>query len=101
MADRATELRQLADDIADHDAIDDTFVAKSFTDQLVVVDYKAGETLPSAIVERLHEHGLVGANDVYATTEGDQSSTGAVGESTRHQFVDTETRGDHQSYVVD
>ncbi|MFC7041889.1 hypothetical protein [Halonotius sp. GCM10025705] len=101
MVDRATELRQLTDQIADYDAIDDAFVAKSFTDQLVVVDCKAGETLPAAITERLHDHGLDGANDVYATTEGDQSSAGAVGEGTRHQFVDTETRGDHQSYVVD
>ncbi|TQQ83631.1 hypothetical protein EGH24_02235 [Halonotius terrestris] len=101
MPDRATELRRLADEVADHDAIDDAFVAKSFTDLLVVIDCEAGEGFPAEIETRLRDHGLDGANDVYATTEGDQSSAGAVGEATRHQFVDTETRGDHQSYVVD
>ncbi|TQQ80090.1 hypothetical protein [Halonotius roseus] len=101
MADRATELRRLAADISDHDAIDDAFVAKSFTDQLVVVDCKTGKELPDAITERLRDRGLDGANDVYATTDDEGSAAGAVGDATRHQFVDTETRGDHQSYVVD
>jgi hypothetical protein len=101
MSDRETELRRLADEIAEHDAVDNAFVAKSFTDQLVVVDCKAGEGFPEAIETRLREHGLAAANDVYATTDGEGSSAGAVGEATRHQFVDTETRGDHQSYVVD
>lgn len=101
MSDRATELRRLAADISEHDAVDDAFVAKSFTDQLVVIDCKAGKELPNAIIERLRDHGLDGANDVYATTDGEGSSAGAVGNATRHQFVDTETRGDHQSYVVD
>jgi len=101
MADRRTELEGLVDEIEERDAVDNAFVAKSFTDQLVVVDCRAGEGLPAAVEERLREHGLAAANDVYATTGGEGSSAGAVGEATRHQFVDTETRGDHRSYVVD
>ncbi|MFB6232667.1 MAG: hypothetical protein ABEH61_00255 [Haloarculaceae archaeon] len=101
MSDRRSELEALVDEILDHDAVDNAFVAKSFTDQLVVVDCQAGEELPATVEERLRDHGLAAANDVYATTGGEGSSAGAVGEATRHQFVDTETRGDHRSYVVD
>lgn len=101
MSDRRTELEGLVDGIIEHDAVDNAFVAKSFTDQLVVVDCKEGEGLPTAVEEQLRDHGLAAANDVYATTGDEGSSAGAVGEVTRHQFVDTETRGDHRSYVVD
>jgi hypothetical protein len=39
---------------------------------------------------------------VYDTDAGDASFAGAVGDdTTRHQFVDVRTRGDHQSYVVE
>lgn len=37
MADRATEIQELADELAAHDAVDEAFVAKSFTDRLLVV----------------------------------------------------------------
>jgi len=101
MTDRAAELRELVDELCEYDPVDDAFVAKSFTDRLIVVDLHRDEPLPEAVEQSLRDHGLRGANSVYATGDPDQSFTGMVGDATRHQFVDTQTRGDHQSYVVD
>ena len=99
MADRETELRTVAERLRTHDAVDDAFLAKSFTDQLLVVDV-AGDGLPEEVIDRLAAHDLHGVNEVYGD-DGTRSFAGRVGEGTRHQFVDVRTRGDHQSYVVD
>lgn len=100
MTDRTATLRDLAERIAEYEAITDAWVAKSFTDQLLVVDVAVDEQLPEAVVELLADHGLRGANEVYETDGPDTSFMGDVGDANRHQFVDVRTRGDHQSYVV-
>lgn len=99
--DRTAELRGLAADLRECEAVADAWLAKSFTDRLLVVDLAGGERVPDALRERLQAHDLYGANEVYGTDAGDASFAGAVGDATRHQFVDVQTRGDHQSYVVE
>lgn len=101
MTDRAAELRDLVEEIREHDAVDDAFVAKSFTDRLVVVDLHCDQPFPEALESVLRDSGLRGANTVYADDDTDRSFAGSVGNTTRHQFIDMQTRGDHQSYVVD
>jgi hypothetical protein len=99
--DRTAELRRLAADVREDAAVADAWLAKSFTDRLLVVDLTT-ETVPDHVRERLHEHDCYGANEVYDTDAGDASFAGVVGDdATRHQFVDVRTRGDHQSYVVE
>ncbi|MFB6083230.1 MAG: hypothetical protein ABEJ94_03170 [Halorientalis sp.] len=101
--DRTAELRQLAADLRERETVVDAWLAKSFTDRLLVVDLRTDADVPEDIRERLHDHDLYGANEVYDTDERDASFAGTVGDddATRHQFVDVRTRGDHQSYVVD
>lgn len=101
MSDRTAELRRLAEEVREHDAVADAWLAKSFTDQLFVVDVAADETLPEGVESTLADHGLRGANEVYDTDGPDTSFMGGVGEGSRHQFVDVRTRGDHQSYVLE
>jgi len=99
---REATLRELAERARDHDAVTDAFVAKSFTDLLVVVDLAPGErTVPAELVDLFESHGCLGANEVYDRESDDRSSAGGSDGGDRHQFVDTETRGEHQSYVVE
>lgn len=100
MTDRETELEALVERARQHDAVADAFLAKSFTDRLVVVDLEADESLPRELVTLFASHDCHGASDVYDWSQGD-SSTGEYGEATRYQFVDQRTRGEHRSYVVD
>ncbi len=101
MSDRKETLRDLASRLCETEAVADAFVAKSFTDHHLMVDLEAGESMPAEIRELLAAHDLRGANAEYDTDADDPSFAGDLEEGTRHQFVDTETRGDHQSYVVD
>lgn len=101
MDDRTAELRALAEEVREHEQVADAWLAKSFTDQLFVVDVAADESLPESVESRLAANGLRGANEVYGTGGPDTSFMGGVGEGTRHQFVDVRTRGDHQSYVLE
>jgi len=95
MSDRQTELRELAGELRDHDRITDAFLAKSFTDQVLIVDVSGDGTLPDPVESRITDAGLRGDEGT------DTSFRGEVGGATRHQFVDTRTRGCHQSYVVE
>jgi|GEM_PF-804844 len=98
MSDREAELRQLVAELREHEAIDDAFLAKSFTDRLVIVDVVDGDEMPATVVDRLADH------DVRERDETDGvggSFPSDVGDATRHHFVDVQTRGAHQSYVVD
>ena len=102
MTDREAELRDLAARAREHDAVADAFIAKSFTDRLLVVDLAPSEgAVPPELITLFEDHGCYGANEVYDRESDDRSSAGAFGGATRHQFVDSETRGEHQSYVVD
>ncbi|WP_246988117.1 hypothetical protein [Halorientalis marina] len=100
-ADREARLRDLADDLRDHDEVADAWLAKSFTDRLFVVDLEPDATLPDELPDRLAEYDLYGANEVYDVSEDSRSFSGAIAGANRHQFVDVRTRGDHQSYVLE
>jgi hypothetical protein len=101
--DRGAELRALAAEVADEPAVADAWLAKSFTDRVLVVTVEPGATLPDAVRERLAAHDLRGANEVYDSGDADPSAMGAASTDggERHRFVDTRTRGEYQSYVVD
>jgi len=101
MTDRQAELRTLAGELTDSEAISDAFLAKSFTDQLLIVDVRDGEPLPPEVVDRLADRDLLPADEVYGEDAANQSATGDVGDATRHHFVDVRTRGSHRSYVVE
>ncbi|WP_226482135.1 hypothetical protein [Natrinema amylolyticum] len=101
MSDREETLRDLADRLREYDAVADAFVAKSFTDHHLMVDLERRESVPTEIRDLLAAHDLRGSNAEYDTETDDPSFAGDLGDGTRHQFVDTQTRGDHQSYVVD
>jgi len=102
MSDRTERLRDLADDLAAHEAVADAFLAKSFTDRLLILDVRSDADLPEAVVERLEAHDLRGAEGVYGDdAAATRSAVGEVGEATRHHFVDVQPRGAHQSYVVE
>lgn len=101
MTDRRTELRELVARVRERDAVEDAWLAKSFTDRLLVVDVAADASLPADLAEELADYDLRGANEVYGTDADRQSFAGTLGDATRHQFVDVRTRGDHQSYVLD
>ena len=99
--DRSTELHELCDAIADHDGVLDAWTAKSFTDRLVVVDVRADGEFPDEITRRLRENGLSGYNEVYEGDAERPSFAGSLADCDRYQFVDLESRGDLQSYVVE
>jgi hypothetical protein len=101
MTDREEQLRGVAAEVSDHQAIDDAFTAKSFTDLLVIVDVEGMETVPDDVVKLLAEYDCYGADRVYGDDGGNHSFLGDVGNGTRHHFVDVRTRGSHQSYVID
>lgn len=101
MSDRKTELRRLAAEISENEVIDNAFLAKSFTDRLLVVDVRKGKSVPDDVVETLLDHELRGAESVYGDDEESRSFAGTVGDGSRHHFVDVRTRGDHRSYVIE
>jgi pyruvate carboxylase len=101
MTDREQELRELADDLREHDTIVDVWTAKSFTDRLFVVEVEPGTDLPGTVRERLLDHGLQGYNDVHDVNAADDAFAGALDRGDRYQFVDVQSRGQLQSYVVE
>jgi hypothetical protein len=108
MADRQGELRRLVDEVRTFEGVEDAFLAKSFTDRLVIVDVDTDGGVPAEVERLLADHDLYGADRVYedgdpsdGLADSDRSSTGEVGGATRHHFVDIETRGAHRSYVVE
>lgn len=100
MSNREAELRQLTAELRTRDDVDDAFLAKSFTDRLVIIDVIGGNGIPADVADQLTAYDLYGADDVYGEDEGG-SFAGNVGNMTRHHFVDVRTRGSHQSYVID
>lgn len=99
--DRGADLRDLAADVAEDPAVADAWLAKSFTDRVLVVTVEPDAALPDGIRERLAASGLRGANEVYDSDGPDASGMGTAGEGRRHRFVDVRTRGEYQSYVVE
>jgi hypothetical protein len=100
MSDRRATLEAVTEHLCEYDAIVDAFLAKSFTDRLLIVDVETGENLPPAAVELLHEHDLRGIDSLDDESAQIRSAVGDVGGATRHHFVDVQTRGSHQSDTV-
>jgi hypothetical protein len=101
MSDRAQTARELAADVAAHDGARDAWTAKSFTDQLLVVETAPGEPVPVAVRELLTAYGFAGADEVYDVDgAADAAFAGELDDCRRYRFVDTESRGQHRSYVV-
>jgi len=101
MSDRRVALEALADDVATEDAVTDAFVAKSFSDQLVIVDVAEGKSMPASVRERLADADVRPAESVYGDEDGAASPVGPTEVGTRHHFVDVRTRGTHRTEVVE
>lgn len=101
MTDRTEALEALAARVRADDRVRDAFLAKSFTDRLLIVDVAEDETVPADIAERLAANDLAEAGEVYRGGADTSSWLGDVGGATRHHFVDVRTRGAHRSYVVE
>lgn len=101
MTDRREQLRALADRIAARDDVRDAWLAKSFTDRLFVVEVPPDADLPAEVENVLHDAGLAGADEVYEADGPDAGYAGQLDDGTRYRYVDRETRGDLQSYVVE
>lgn len=100
MSDRTVTLRQLSAELRDHGAVDDAFLAKSFTDRLMIIDINSDNAIPADVMDRLNKHDLHIADSVYGENGGNLFASN-VDDGTRYHFVDIQTRGSHQSYVVD
>ncbi|WP_276272792.1 hypothetical protein [Haloarcula litorea] len=102
MSDRHGTLRTLADTLSQCEGVADAWTAKSFTDLLVVVEVPPEADLPDAVRSRLRDHGLRGADEVYDTPGAEDAAfAGSLDDGRRYRFVDTESRGEHRSYVVE
>ena len=101
MTDRATELRDLAAEISQREDIQDAWTAKSFTDRILVVEVPPNEQLPNSIQRTLAAHDCLGADEVYEMTGVDGPDfAGNLADGRRYRFVDVQSRGELQSYVV-
>ncbi len=101
MSERRQELETLVERCQRRDGVLDAWLAKSFTDLLVVVEVPEDEGLPADLVADLAAADVVGFNEVHGVPAPDSASAGAVTDRERFRFVDLESRGTHQSYVVE
>jgi len=102
MSDRAAALSALADRLAEGDGVTDAWTAKSFTDRLFVVEVPSDWSLPETVRETLHDNGLREADDVYDIDGAEGADfAGDLADGRRYRFVDVESRGEMQSYVVE
>lgn len=69
MSDRRAQLVTVTKRLSGYDAVTEAFLAKNFTDRLLIIDVETGED---------NRH---------------QAAVGGVGGATRHHFVDAQTRG--------
>jgi hypothetical protein len=101
MDDREVALREIADDLVEREAVADAWLAKSFTDRLFVVELQADEELPVPIREELLTAGLQPYNDLHDVPAVDAAFAGDLAGARRYRFVDVQSRGSLQSYVVE
>ena len=102
MTERSAELSALADRLTDDGAVTDAWTAKSFTDRLFVVEVSTDGRLPAGVRATLHDHGLREANEVYEMDgTRDADFAGELADGRRYRFVDVQSRGEMQSYVVE
>ncbi|WP_459192161.1 hypothetical protein [Halosimplex sp. J119] len=102
MGERAAELSALADRLPEREGVRDAWTAKSFTDRLFVVEIPEAGSLSEDLRWTLHEHDLREANEVYEV-DGveDADYAGDLSDGRRYRFVDVQSRGEMQSYVVE
>jgi len=101
MCDRAGELGALAAELCNRPDVLDAWTAKHFTDRLFVVEVDPAARLPPGVRDRLHDHDLREANEVYDLGAADADFAGTLADGRRYRFVDVRERGQLQSYVVD
>lgn len=101
MADRKAELRSLAADLRADTRVADAWLAKSFTDRLFVVELETGDSLPESLEARLRAAGLEPYNELHDIPAAEAAFAGDLVGASRFQFVDIESRGSLQSYVVE
>ncbi len=100
MSDQRERLAAVTEQLLGYDVVTDAFLAKSFTDRLLIVDVTESAQLPADALELIHEHDFGALDSLDTDDEQHRSAVGDVGGATRHHFVDMQTRGAHQSYVV-
>lgn len=101
MDDREVALRELAEDLLEREVVADAWLAKSFTDRLFVVELAVDEELPASIREELVAAGLQPYNDLHDVPAMDAAFAGDLADARRYRFVDVQSRGSLQSYVVE
>ena len=101
MTDRQADLQALVERCQRREGVLDAWLAKSFTDLLVVVEVPDDESVPEDVLDDLAAHGLVGYNEVHEVSAADAASAGDLPDRERYRFVDLDSRGTQQSYVVD
>jgi hypothetical protein len=99
MSERRTHLQRLATRVANRSDIADAYTAKSFTDRLFVLEIEGGEGVPDEVVELLCAHDLLPAGEVYGDSDRQKPFAGPD-DREQYRFVDTQSRGSLQSYVV-
>jgi hypothetical protein len=101
MTNRREQLRELADELTERDDLSDAYVAKSFTDRLFVVEVPSDCSIPEAVMDRLAEHNVYPASEVYEDGYRPQAPFAGADDHDQYRFVDVRSRGELQSYVVD
>jgi hypothetical protein len=102
MTDRGEKLRGLAEQLKDEEGVRDAWVAKSFTDRLLVVVTPPDERLPSTVRLLLRSWNLRGYEEVYDLDGAtDANFGGHTADGEWYRFVDVRDQGELQSYVVD
>ncbi|MDS0284423.1 hypothetical protein [Haloarcula onubensis] len=78
VTDRERQIRELVADIRTHETVDDAFLAKSFTDRLLILDINGTDGIPEEIVARLRERDFYSAETVYDKSGNHTSDFGDV-----------------------
>lgn len=101
MTERREELRALADKLTQRPGIVDAYTAKSFTDRLFVIEVPEGETVPQEVADVLAEHSVYPTAEVYGEDSPPEAPFAGSEDHDQFRYVDAESRGELQSYVVD
>lgn len=90
MDDRERAVRSLAAELSARNGVTDAWTAKSFTDLLVVVEIPPGKDCQTP-----------SSTDWPTAVWSGPAFAGELDDCRRYRFVDTESRGNHRSYVVE
>ncbi|MFB6309557.1 MAG: hypothetical protein ABEH64_00090 [Salinirussus sp.] len=98
---REATLRELATALESRQSVAAAWLAKSFTDRLLVVELASDRPLPAPVRAAIETHDLEPYDEVYDVPAPDAADAGVVAGSRRYRFVDMGSRGTLQSYVID